>query len=100
MNARPRWRTCLGQNGFTTGKLHGYTITADEILAHAVDLAFDGIELFGGMEGLGFPGIQPYPDPDDDEAVAALRLPYERAGLEIMRIQCGPDEGAPLSEAP
>jgi sugar phosphate isomerase/epimerase len=100
MGARPRWRISLGQNGFISGNLHGYAVTADDILAHATDLAFDGIELFGGMEGLGFPGIQPYPDPDDGEAVAALRRPYDRAGLAIMGIQCAPQEGDPLSERP
>jgi sugar phosphate isomerase/epimerase len=49
------WRVCLGLNGFTSAeRVYGLRFELSDILRHAKDLGYDGIELFLFRE--------PYPD--------------------------------------
>jgi len=48
------WKTCLGLNGFISGKLHGYSYTLDEVLSRARELGFDGVEIHNAFDP--FPG--------------------------------------------
>ncbi len=90
--APERWKLALGENGFVSGDMWGYQITCDEILRHAAELGYEGIELMNAIE--------PFPDPEDEQAVQRLRERYERLGLKIIGLQCAPRRGRAISPDP
>ena len=43
------WNICLGLNGFASSeKVHGLSFQLEDILTHARELGYDGIELWRG----------------------------------------------------
>ena len=62
------WPICLGLNGFTSAEVaYGVRFRLDEILAHAHDLHYDGIEII--------PFHEPYPSTAKGQR--ELKLLYE-----------------------
>ncbi|RKY01391.1 hypothetical protein DRP77_09775 [Candidatus Poribacteria bacterium] len=71
------WKTCLGLNGFISGKLHGYSYTLDEVLSRARELGFDGVEIHNAFD----------PFPGEGEDIGRWKERYERYGLRIAGLQ-------------
>lgn len=72
------WSTCLGLNGFASSeRAHGLSFELEEILSHARDLGYDGIELF--------PFHGPYPTTVSEQR--AFKAVYERYGLATPALQ-------------
>lgn len=72
------WPICLGLNGFVSSeKVFGLNFQLEEILSHARDLGYDGIELF--------PFHQSYPGKAHEQRT--LRQFYQGYGLAIPALQ-------------
>jgi len=71
------WRACFGLNGFTSSRLYGYNYSLDDILSHARELGFDGVEVHNGLD--------PYPDEGED--IGKWKDKYEKYGLRIAGLQ-------------
>jgi sugar phosphate isomerase/epimerase len=88
------WKTAIGLNGFGSAeRAYKRRYELDDILKYARDDGFDGIELWGNFHG-------PYPDPNDDTAVSALRRHIESFHLQIFSIQSAPRGGRALDVDP
>lgn len=82
-----RWRAAFGLNGFmSSASKHKKSYPIWEVLDFAQRQGFEGIELVEGWpEG-------PYPSPDDDRAIAALKGLYDRYGMKIFSLQTSSGE--------
>jgi len=74
-----KWKIALGENGFWSSDIdYGTTYTASQVLAHAKELDYDGIELFL---------IYHSPLPEKSSEVKKLKSLYNEQGMEIPAIQ-------------
>ncbi|MCX7015365.1 MAG: sugar phosphate isomerase/epimerase [Candidatus Sumerlaeota bacterium] len=73
------WKTCLGENGFIAKRLYGYDISVDQVLDHAEEMNYDGVELH--------PGFDPFPKADDSAAIVAFLKKFAARGLRVAGIQ-------------
>ena len=86
------WKTCLGTNGFIAQKLYGYNHSPGEVLNHAQEMEYDGIEVHNRFEA--------FPDPVDDIAIATYAAKITFRGMEVAGIQAKITEGKIFSEHP
>ena len=73
------WKTCLGTNGFIARKLYGYDYSPEEILDHAQEMEYDGIEVHSQFD--------PFPNQDDDVAITIYAEKIISRGMEVAGIQ-------------
>ncbi len=66
------WETCLGTNGFIARKLYGYDYSPEEILDHAQEMEYDGIEVHSQFD--------PFPNQDDDVAITIYAFKNHLSG--------------------
>ncbi len=74
-----KWKIALGENGFWSSEISfGATYTPSEILAHAKEMNYDGIELFP---------VYHSPLPEKSGEIKKMKSLYSEQGLEIPAIQ-------------
>ena len=79
---KKRWRAAFGLNGFmSSSRRYKQSFPIEEVLAFGHKEGFDGVELVNGWPK------GPYPDPDEDEKIAALKALYARHKLQVFSIQ-------------
>jgi sugar phosphate isomerase/epimerase len=77
-----KWKIALGENGFWSCNVsYGASYTLDEILMHAKEMKYDGIELMLTYHT---------PLPENSEEIRKLKRLYFEKGLEIPAIQSMP----------
>ena len=86
------WKTCLGTNGFIARKLYGYDYSPEEILDHAQEMEYDGIEVHNQFD--------PFPNQDDDVATTIYAEKIISRDMEVAGIQAQITKGKIFSEQP
>ncbi|MBI3681007.1 MAG: sugar phosphate isomerase/epimerase [Acidobacteria bacterium] len=87
------WKTAIGLNGFgSSERVFNQRYELDQILKFARDEGFDGIEWW--------PFHAPYPHPDDDTMIQALRSKVESYGIRIFSIQTSTRGANPVHADP
>ena len=86
------WKLCLGQNGFISNRLYNYNFSPEDILDHAAEMGYDGIELHHALD--------PYPEPTDDAAIRKYAEKVTSRGMIVAGIQARVAQGRILSEDP
>jgi sugar phosphate isomerase/epimerase len=86
------WKLCLGQNGFISKRLYGYDFSPEDILDHAAEMGYDGVELHHALD--------PYPEPTDDVAIRKHAEKATSRGLAVVGIQARVAQGQIFSDNP
>ena len=83
------WKLCLGTNGFIANELYGYNLSPDEVLDHAAEVGYDGIEVHHRFD--------PFPHSTDDVGISAYAKKITSRGMVIAGIQARVTEGSIFS---
>lgn len=86
------WKSCLGQNGFISKRLYGYDFSPEDVLNHAAEMGYDGIELHHALD--------PYPEPTDDAAIHRHAEKVTSRGMVVTGIQARVAQGRIFSADP
>ena len=86
------WQLCLGQNGFISKRIYGYDFSPEDVLDHAAEMGYDGIELHHALD--------PYPEPTDDAAIRKHAEKVTSRGMIVAGIQARVAHGKILSDDP
>ncbi|HIA68099.1 TPA: sugar phosphate isomerase/epimerase [Candidatus Poribacteria bacterium] len=84
------WKTCLGTNGFIAQQLYGYDYSLEEVLNHAQEMEYDGIEVHSRFD--------PFPNQVDEVAVAAYAEKITSRDMNVAGIQARITEGKIFSD--
>lgn len=84
------WKTCLRTNGFIAQQLYGYDYSPEEVLDHAQEMEYDGIEVHSRFE--------PFPNQADEVAITIYAEKITSRGMEVAGIQARITEGKIFSE--